>query len=64
MEKYLAAWLIAYALVIIGVILYIRKKNQKRDLNKITITAGLILAIALGIIVYFAMKIQIATILS
>jgi|GEM_PF-3544680 hypothetical protein len=64
MEKYFAVWLGAYALVTIGVIFYIRKKNRKHDLNKISIIAGLILAVALGIILFIAMKIQIANILS
>jgi CHASE2 domain-containing sensor protein len=64
MEKYIAFWLIAYAVLTIGVILSIRKKNPKKDLNKITIIAGLILALSLGIILFFAMRIQIANILS
>ena len=37
MEKYFAAWLIAWALVTFGVILYMSKKNGKRDLTKFTI---------------------------
>ena len=64
MEKYFAVWLVAYALVTIGVILYIRKKGRKHDLNKISIIAGLILAVTLGVILYFAMKIQISNIQS
>ena len=63
MEKYFAAWLIAWALVTFGVILYMSKKNGKRDLTKFTIVTGLILAVAFGIIVFFAMKVQIANIL-
>jgi glucan phosphoethanolaminetransferase (alkaline phosphatase superfamily) len=59
MELYFAVWLVAYALVTIGVIFNIKKKNRKHDLNKITIIAGLILAAALGVILFIAMKIQI-----
>lgn len=63
MEKYFAAWLIAWALVTFGVILYMSKKNGKRDLTKFTIVAGLILAVTFGIIIFVAMRIQIANIL-
>lgn len=63
MEKYFTAWLIVWTLITIGVIFYLKKKNRKRDLTKFTIVAGLIMAGALGIIVFFAMKIQIADLL-
>lgn len=47
MEKYFAAWLIAYILVFIGVVYYMGKKNRKYNLDKITLVAGLGLAITL-----------------
>lgn len=64
MENYFAVWLSAWALVTIGVVFYIRKKNQKHNLNKISIIAGLILAVSLGIILFFAMKMQMVNIMS
>lgn len=63
LEKFFAAWLIVWALIIMGVIYYLKKKNRKYDLTKFTIVTGLIMAATLGIIVFFAMKIQITNIL-
>ena len=64
LEKFFAAWLIVWALIIMGVIYYLKKKNRKYDLTKFTIVTRLIMAATLGIIVFFAMKIQIANILN
>lgn len=63
MEIYFASWLITWALLILGVIAYLKKKNRKRDLTKFTIVVGLIMASSLGVIVFFAMKTQITNIL-
>lgn len=63
MEKYFAVWVIAWGVVTFGVMGYMHKKKRKYNLDKITLIAGLILAAALFVILYFAMKIQISDLL-
>lgn len=58
-----SVWLIIWALVIIGVIVYLKKKNVKRDISKFSIMLGLVMAVSLGVILFVAMKMQMATIL-
>lgn len=54
-----AAWLTVWLAITIGVIFYLKNSKRKHDLTKFTITAGLILAGSLGIILFLSMKMQI-----
>ncbi|MGD9578991.1 MAG: hypothetical protein AB7Y74_12120 [Syntrophorhabdus sp.] len=64
MEKFFAIWIGAYAFVTLVVIVLMGKKNNKLNLTKFTIVAGIILAVTLGVILYFGMRIQISNLIS